>query len=119
MSDSNIDNTVDDYIVVCDEDLSKVISKIKELTTRHNYKLYWDLFVVRTNYVLNITMRAEWSISGCWESPGWSYTGTNVWTGTPTWKNIYHQVLVHYKGTSLWVWIPGHTAENWYIGYSQ
>lgn len=40
MSDSNIDNTVDDYIVVCDEDLSKVISKIKELTTRHNYKLY-------------------------------------------------------------------------------
>lgn len=86
---------VDDYMVVCNEDLQKVIDKVNYLIQNYDYELHGDLFVVRTDYKLNITLTASWSISGCWESPGGSYSWTNVGVWNPTWKNIYHQVLIH------------------------
>ena len=89
-------NDIDDYIVVCNEDLQKVIDKVNDLIQNYWYELSGNLFVVRTDYKLNIVLTASGSISWCWESPWWSYTGNNTGVGNPTWKNIYHQVLVHH-----------------------
>ena len=96
------DYWIDDYMVICDEDLQKVVDKVNLLCKNYNYKPQGNLFVVRTNYQLNITLSASGSISWCGESPGGSYSWSNVWVGNPTWKNIYHQVMVHYKDTSMW-----------------
>lgn len=105
-------NDIDDYIVVCDEDLQKVINKVNDLIQNYWYELSGNLFVVRTNYQLNIVLTASGSISWCGESPGGSYTWNNTWVGNPTWKNIYHQVLIHHRTNNAakykvdWEWNP-------------
>lgn len=50
---------VDDYMVVCNEDLQKVIDKVNYLIQNYDYELHGDLFVVRTDYKLNITLTAS------------------------------------------------------------
>lgn len=86
---------INDYLVVSDEDLKKVVAKVNDLIKNNWYTLYWDLFVVQTNYKLNIVLNASGSYSW-WEWWG-SYSGNNNWAWNPTWKNIYHQVLIHYR----------------------
>lgn len=50
---------INDYLVVCNEDLQKVIDKVNDLIQNYGYELQGDLFVVRTDYKLNITLTAS------------------------------------------------------------